>query len=535
MSIRAKLHGLVGAVGTVSLMTCSPVNTGADGGPTTQTGNGMVTGKVYRSDGTTPAGGAYVSLRKKQRCVTISSLLEGNPGGTGAEVRTDAQGEFAVDSVDTGLYAVVVTDSMNNYAFSDSILLRHSDSTVALVPVLLMPAGAIKGVISLPEGGDPRKVFIVVEDVNRFAHADSCGSFKINLLPPGRYSITVLPTLDNYGVVDTAAVRVKSADTADVGIILPPFLGIPKITWVTADYDTLRQRVTLRWSTGRPQQVAGYNVYRQTVDPETKILSSPIVFTAISDTTFIDSLCDQGKQYEYRITALDTLSLEGEKSMPARADIALYDITPASTVLLYDTILQSVTLRWSNPDSARVKTYNVYRRNVDLNEQFWTPFNIRPQQDTFFIDSAFNLCPNYTFTPSGATDCREPTYEYCVAAIIGGVREGKRSEGMPIHVCLKFIRPEIVAGVYDTLQNNIRLNWRVADATLVGGYAVLRRNTGRSGDAFVYMHRCPVEDTVYVDSTVTADMTYEYRIASIVDGRAEIKSEGVQVKTASTD
>ena len=538
MSVGTKYHrwcAVAGITILMILMTCSPTNLGADGGPTTQTGNGMVIGTVYRSDGTTPADGAYVSLRKKTKNVSISGLLENKSAITETHVRADSRGGFVIDSVDTGFYVIIATDSSNNYAFNDSILLQYYDSTVELSPVVLVPAGAVKGTISLSEGGDPRKIFIVIEEVNRFAHADTDGRFKIDMLPTGTYSLTILPTLDNYGVIDTLTVQVKPADTTDAGSIEPPFLGIPKIADVTANYDTLRQWVTLRWRTGSPSLVASYNVYRQTIDPATKTLSFPIVFTGILDTVFIDSLCDQEKQYEYRVSALDTLSLEGEKSIPVKVTIALYPITPVSTILHYDTLLQTVTLRWGNPDTTRVKQFNVYRRNVDLNEQFWTPFTIRPIQDTFFIDSVFNICPNYTFTPSGVTDCSEPTYEYCVAALLDGIREGVRSEGIPIHVSVKYIKPENVRGEYDPSRECVVLHWSIPDRSLVAGFSILRRNTDMTNDAFVHTNDRMIEDTVYSDFNVRADATYEYRIASIINGRAEVKSEGVPVKTASTD
>ena len=104
-----------------------------------------------------------------------------------------------------------------------------------------------------------------------------------------------------------------------------------------------------------------------------------------------------------------------------------------------------------------------------------------------------------------------------------------------MHVSVKYIKPENVRGTYDSSQKCVLLSWSIPDRSLIAGFSILRRNTDMTNDAFVHTNDRMIGDTVYSDFTIRTDVTYEYRIASIINGRAEVTSEGVPVKTASTD
>ncbi len=515
------------------VMQCSPTRQSPDlaGGTSTQTGNGMVSGILYRPGGTAPANSAFVFVRKRTVFADISRMLEKKITDT---VMTDDSGRFTIDSIDTGTYVIEATDGGNNFAILDSVQLEKNDSTVILPPDTLEPAGAIKGTVRLSEGGDPRKVFAIIAAIDRFTTADSDGAFGFERLAEGRYTVTILPTLDDYGVFDTMNVPVKSADTTDLGAIVLPFTGIPAVRNLTASYDTLQQRVTLRWSGPVAAHSIKFNIYRRAIDT---VASGFLMLnnTPVDDTVFMDSRCVQNNTYEYRVTAQDSLEKEGGRSPPIRVGITQYDIVPRNAALAYDTVKQTATLRWSNPDTSRVKSYNVYRRNVELNETFWTPFNNRPVSDTIFIDSTFNLCPLSGGSCDDTLGRNNPSYEYCVAALIHDVREGKRSAGMPLRISTTYLAPKKVNFTYDTVLQRVHLRWNKPDMTIVRGFAVYRRTIDTNEAEFSPISDVNQNDTFYSDSTAGQNKFYEYCVASVVkNNRAEVKSAGVKVHVAAS-
>jgi hypothetical protein len=453
---------------------------------------------------------------------------------TVAVTRTDCEGKFAIDSIDTGLYVIESSDGKNNLAFVDSVPVHYFDSAIVLSPAILKPAGAIKGRIRLTEDGDPRKVFVIIAALDKITTADSNGMYKFEHLAVGHYTVNFLPTLDNYGVFDTVNIPVTSADTTNLGIISLPFTGIPTIRNLAISYDTLHQQVALSWGWPGTSLVKSFNVYRREIDPATAI-STQLNFFPVIDTFFIDTLCEQNKSYEYHVTAVDAHTNEGARSPGAITRISLYNITPENVVMYYDTLRQTITLRWSNPDTALVKSYNVYRRNVRLNEKFWTPFNNSPICDTFFTDSTFILCPMGDTSCGDFLGLENPTYEYCVAALINNVREGMRCVGIPLQVCVKYLTPANLNFTYDTLQQRVCLRWDRPDMTIVRGFIVFRRNIDNNETVFSQINNINARDTFYIDSTGAQNQVYEYRVASVVkNGRAEVKSAGVKVHVAAS-
>ena len=272
----------------------------------------MITGMLLAADGTTPACSAYVYLRRRNATAQPGVTMK-QPTDTVAVTRADCDGKFSIDSIGTGLYVIEGSDGGNNLAFVDSINVQYSDSTITLAPAVLKPAGAIKGRIRLPEGGDLLKVFVIIAALDRFTTADSNGIFKFERLAESRYSMKILPTLDNYGVFDTMNIPVTSSDTTDLGIIALPFTGIPTIKNLAISYDTLQQRVKLSWSRPGTALVKSFNMYRREIDPATAFITQ-LNFFPITDTFFIDSACEQNKSYEYHVTAVDAHTNEGTRS-----------------------------------------------------------------------------------------------------------------------------------------------------------------------------------------------------------------------------
>jgi len=282
----------------------------------TDTGNAAVAGVIYQSDGHTPA--ANVSV-----CIRVRSSLADTTGGGQFElcVTTDADGRYRIHGIGPGVYVVEAT-SGNDMALADSVVVTDPSVTNELDPHTLSAAGAIKGVLYLSEGGDPRKVLVLAYGVDRFARVDSAGRFRFTNLADARYDLRFVPALDSYGVLDTQGVRVVSGDTTDLDTVTLPFTGIPTPRNVVLAYDTAMQVVTLTWDRCDPLLVASYNVYRRNVDSNTvlaRVNTSPL-----TDTVFRDSIGVAGETYEYEVVALDANGTEGARTSGRQTLISSY-------------------------------------------------------------------------------------------------------------------------------------------------------------------------------------------------------------------
>jgi hypothetical protein len=520
------LYPVIASLVVLTIICCTSTPSDLCGN-STQVGNGRITGSIYEPDGSTPAKNAAVYVRRKNALADITLLSVKQPADS---VLTDDSGRFTTDSLDTDLYIIEATDRKNAFVFIDSIVVNDTEAR-QLPPATLKKPGAVKGTLKLSDGSDPRKIFILAFGLDRFVTAQQDGSFLFGQIAEGTYHIRIIPALDNYGVFDITSVPVRSADTIDLGIIELPFTGIPIVRNVTASYDTLRQWVTVQWS--KPLTGIGnyYNVYRREVEPATAVFSQLNQYP-LTDTMFIDSFGTPNRIYEYRVSGADSLSArEGAKSDGVRVRIALYTITPGNVDIQYDTLHQKVTLRWSNTDTARVKSFNIYRRNVDHNEVFWTPFNDKPLTGTVFTDSTFQLCQINNSVNDDSAGLKESSYEYCIGALINNVREGVRTKGFSVKTSLKYLIPSNVKFTYDTLKQTVRLQWNRPDTTLIKGFTVFRKTINTNEITPVQISSPLQTNTCYIDSSAEQHNVYEYRVASIVKkDRAIIKSAGVTVQ-----
>ncbi len=294
--------------------------------PTQTTGNGSgsgnaVVGKIYSPGGTAPAKGIKVTIRPKMSLPDTSGIGMAKRQADTASVVTDDAGRFAFDtSLAAGAY-VIEAKSGNDAVLIDSVVVNKT-TTDTLPPDTLKPAGAIKGVIKLSEGGDPRKVFVMAFGIDRFTAVGEDGSFKFKNMAESAYDLRIISVLDDYGVFDMSNVAVTAAETTDVKTIELPFTGIPTPKNVAIAYDTMKQIVTLSWNKADFAIVKGFNVYRRNVDSNSVL--DRINTNPITDTLYRDSTGIQDQTYEYHVAALDKNATEGTKSTVVSTVIATY-------------------------------------------------------------------------------------------------------------------------------------------------------------------------------------------------------------------
>ena len=392
---KKKLVLAVCAIFCLILMHCSPV--ASDGG--THTGNALV-GKLYISGGNSPARGVKVKIRQKSSLADTSDIGAAKRLADTASVVTDDSGIFMFDTtLDTGIY-VIEALSGNDAVFIDSVAVKNKKVTDTLPPDTLKPTGAIKGIIKLSEGGDPRKVFVLAFGIDRFARINADGSFKFSALAEGKYDLRLISSLDNYGVLDTPNVAVTSAETTDVKTIELPFTGIPTPKNVKISYDTLKQIVILNWDKADTSFVSGYNVYRRHYDSGMVKLNT----AQLKDTTFSDSTALQNNSYAYQIKALDKGGNEGLLS--SSADVAIVSayqiIDTLSKGLLAENNGIVFVAQISNGVNLNVHSYNnqlQLQGTVQLNPVLDKPqgFDLDSSGNFYFMD----IHGIYKFNPSG--------------------------------------------------------------------------------------------------------------------------------------
>jgi hypothetical protein len=324
------------------LVSCT--NTVTIAGNGTRIGNPTITGMIYRPDGKTPASNAHVYLRKKNSLPDIGlKKLKTDV----ALVTTNAEGEFEIDSVEAGTYVIECSDNRENLALYDSVIVESPDSAVNLPADTLKPAGAIRGTIVLPDGGDFGRVYVLVFGVQRFAIVDSNGHFNLENLAEGTYNLRIISSLIHYESLDTTNIPVVSGDTTNLTIEML-YNGISVVKNVAIkQYDTLSKVVTLSWDKIESDLVHGYNVYRKEKyvhsyplmnglkNVEYKPVNAPfskINKYTLKDKVYYDSNTVQNQVYTYFVTAVGVDTLESSASN----EISVTITTPFST----DTLIE---------------------------------------------------------------------------------------------------------------------------------------------------------------------------------------------------
>jgi hypothetical protein len=276
------------------LIMANPLNCGN----TSEIENPMITGALYTSD-SRPAMGATVIIRPKNS-IADTSMVKNKFINTDT-VETDKNGVFSFTKLNNGFYIIEASDKNSNMLLIDSLKEISSDSRLVLSPDTLRPAGTIKGVLRLTEGGNPKKIFILAYGLDRFVTPDSLGQFYFPRLAQGTYHLEIIPQLNDYNVLDIPAITVKTEDTTDLGVLEPKFTGIPTPKNLIVTYDTLYQKVKLSWSKVDSFLIDGYNIYRSVNNQNfVGITLTPL---SINTTEFIDSTIVVGSMYEYRVVS----------------------------------------------------------------------------------------------------------------------------------------------------------------------------------------------------------------------------------------
>ena len=321
-----------------------------------------IKGQLLQPDGVTPAAGAFVTLHRRDAIAAI-----GGPAKSAADpekklVQTTADGIFLIDSCPAGVYTLEGVDAEGNAVRIDSVVVADPMITTDVASWSLNATGAIRGTVSLDNGGDPDNAFILAFGSERFTQASSDGSFLMSDLPYGDYTLKVVCVLEECGKSQTVPVAVLSGDTTDIN---PIVLSVPEICVpenATLQYDSVKVMVTLQWDPCDPD-ISSYNIYRYDNGKADQYPAKPSFVT--DEHSFIDSTMMVDQSYTYGVAAVSVNGSISRKAGP-------FSVIAQSTAFDCDSIQyasgnEPVAVCWDGNDGLRVATVtNNHELKIDF-------------------------------------------------------------------------------------------------------------------------------------------------------------------------
>ncbi len=265
--------------------------------------------------------------------------------------------------------------------------------------------------------------------------------------------------------------------------------------------------ITITWAANTEAELIGYRVMRYTDPAQTE---AEATFMTVQ-TTYVDSPLVSEQTYVYRVQALGTNNEESERSLYASATVSADQSPPGAPsdliVSLDEANFQRVTLSWTAPtrdsngnELTGLTSFEIYRSR-DNNTSFALIATVSSDQVSY-EDTSVELLTRYF---------------YAVRALDQADNAGPRSQSVSV-TTKGFAAPrnlQATAGV-----QQITLTWAANTEPELTGYEILRfTDPTQATPERIFSSVL----TTYVDTPVTADHPYVYRVRAI--GPSNVKSE----------
>lgn len=177
----------------------------SDGGSGTGSGNPVIAGRVYKSDGSL-ASDAKVLLRRRDFLKDTSLARLRSEYVDSNDTVTGSDGTFRFNSVDTGQYNIEVGIEGGEL---EAVLLKcevtEYDTSIVIPDDTLRIMEKISGNASLFGGPDAKK-YVQVYGLDRVVEADASGDFEIDV-PQGEYTLRIVTGSNEYKDVDVSDIE----------------------------------------------------------------------------------------------------------------------------------------------------------------------------------------------------------------------------------------------------------------------------------------------------------------------------------------
>ena len=285
----------------------------------------------------------------------------------------------------------------------------------------------------------------------------------------------------------------------------------PQPTGLTAD--PAHDQVGLDWDDPDDPTITGYRILRrlpaEDLPGEFAVL---LEHTGSALTTYLDTTVTPQTSYVYRVQAINAHG-SSERSSWANALTPAAPAPPALTPaqptgLTADPAHDQVGLDWDDPDDPTITGYRILRRlpALDLPGEFAVLLENTGSALTTYVD--------ITVTP-------QTSYVYRVQAINAHGSSERSSwanaltPAVPAPAVLTPAQPTGLTA--DPAHDQVGLDWDDPDDPTITGYRILRRLPAQDlpGEFAVLLENTGSALTTYLDTTVTPQTSYVYRVQAI--------------------
>ncbi len=282
----------------------------------------------------------------------------------------------------------------------------------------------------------------------------------------------------------------------------------PQPTGLTAD--PAHDQVGLDWDDPDDSSITGYRILRRL-----PALDPPGVFAVLLEntgsalTTYVDTTVSPQTSYVYRVKAINAHGVSERSSWANALTPAVPAppvLTPAQpTGLTSDPAHDQVGLAWDDPDDSTITGYSILRR---------LPAQDLPGVFAVLLENTGSTLTSYVDT----TVNPQTSYVYRVKAINAhGVSE-RSSWANALTPAPPVLTPAQPSGLTsDPAHDQVGLDWDDPDDSTITGYKILRRLPAQDlPDEFaVLLETTGSALTSYIDTTVTSQTSYVYRVQAI--------------------
>lgn len=281
---------------------------------------------------------------------------------------TDKDGAYPSFVVPDGLYSVVLRDPGDSLGkFVDSVAVKNQNLPSGRDTLLAL--GSVRGVVRVATGHSPSTVTVGLLGTDILANVKSDGTFRIELVPGGLYTLGAFPSLEGYSPLYK---RIQLKDGQDLTLsdtLVMPFTGLPAPGALRVLQDTGTGNVQVSWNRVDHPDLLGYVLER---------VEGGSVTTSryLTDTAWSDSLGATweampllgpwpSRELAYRVRSRSLSGSPDSKSaaqaITANAPEWTKRVDSVKVSMETDSVTGAATLRWNTPPHPDVVGWRAMR------------------------------------------------------------------------------------------------------------------------------------------------------------------------------
>jgi len=423
----------------------------------------------------------------------ISLLKAGDSTGKVVAVNATADdGSYPEFRVPDGFYSVLVRDDADSLGkFVDSLQIESHKAPKGRDTLLSL--GSVRGVVRVAQGHSPATVTVGLLGTDILANVKADGTFRIELVPGGLYTLAAIPSLDGYGPLYK---RIQLKDGQNLLLsdtLVMPMTGLPVPGGLSVVEDSVTGNVQVSWNRVDHPDLLGYVLDR---------VEGGLVVSSryMTDSTWTDSFSGYweglplsgpwpSREVAYRVRSRSLSGLPDSRNAAstflAKPPVWTRSVTVSEPELSQDSISGNVHLSWSVVRHPRLRGYVVERivGGVVVASSIL--------HDTVYLDSLGRHWEGLPLSgPWPNLDVR-----YRIAAIAKDTARGMAASLM-CHApkWVKSVDSIRMGATQDSLTGNVRIHWNRSKHPHLAGYRVERTENG------VVWSTLTSIDTNYVDS-----------------------------------